>query len=141
MKFNKTHIYIAIAVVIVLVSLGIFLYHQGTKKVAIQALPGDLPGNPGSGNVTGASNDEIKRVAEQIYTDIDGYNVFGHNNAPYNVAVTFSDNDIVKLYNTFNTLYQNKLGETLRVAMENEKYYENDATDILISRFAKLNLI
>lgn len=136
-KFNITTIIIVIVVLILLVGLGWYFYRQGKKKVALQALPNDLPGSTGGGE--GASNDEIKRVANAIYNDLKGFNIFGHNNEPYKTAILFSNTDIVKLYNAFNTLYKPELGETLTQAVDNEKFWENDAPDTLIERLRKLN--
>jgi hypothetical protein len=138
-KVNLTVIILSLVVLILLIIAGIYIYRQGKKKTTIQALPGELPGNPGSGNVNGASNDEIKSIANDIYEDIDGFNVFGHDNKPYDSAVLLNDTDIVKLYNTYNTLYQAKLGETLTQSLENEKFWENTNPDNLIKRLKKLN--
>jgi hypothetical protein len=140
-KFNLTTIVITIVVILLLVGLGWYFYRQGKKKVTLQALPGELPGNPGSGDVTGASNDEIKRIANDIYEDIDGFNVLGHNNEPYNASILLNDTDIVKLYNTFNAMYQQELKETLTQALINEKFWENKAPDTLIARLKKLNCL
>lgn len=139
MKVTKKHIIIAVAVLVALVALGFYFYHKGKKTVTIQALPEDLPGNPGSVN-SGSSNDEIKIVAQSLYDDMKGFNYAGHNYEPYNKAITFSDTDIVKLYNTFNTLYQADSGETLTQWITNENYYYSDIPDSLLKRFAKLNL-
>ncbi len=140
-KLNLTVVIISIIVLIILIGLGIYFYRQGKKQKTLQSLPGELPGNPGSGNTTGASNDEIKNIASGIFDDIDGYNLFGHDNEPYNNAVLLNDTDLVKLYNTFNTLYQDKLGETLTVAMTNEKYWETNNPDIILKRLKRLNCI
>ncbi len=139
MKIQRKHIYIAIAVLVVLVALGIYFYRQGKKTVTIQDLPEDLPGNPGSVN-SGSTNDEIKIVSSGLYNDMKGFNYAGHNYEPYNKAATFSDTDLVKLYNTFNTLYQPDSGETLKQWIENENYYYADVPNMLLARFAKLNL-
>lgn len=139
MKFTKTHMYIAIAVLVLLVALGFYFYKQGTKKVTLQSLPNELPGNPGSVN-SGASNDEIKLLAEALFNDMDGYNFTGHDYEPYNKALTLSDTDLVKLYNTFNTLHQKDSGETLTQWIINEQYNYYNIPDLVLARFAKLNL-
>jgi hypothetical protein len=123
-----------------LTALGYYFYRQGKKTVTLQALPNDLPGNPGSVSA-GASNNEIKLIAQQLYDDMDGYNFAGHNYDPYNRAITLSDTDLVKLYNTFNSLYQADSKETLKQWIESESYYSNDLPDALLARFAKLNLM
>lgn len=139
--FSKKYIIIAIVVLIILVALGLYFYKQGSKKTTLQYLPGELPGNPSSGNTVGASNDELKRLANAIYQDIDGYNILGHNNDPYNSAILLNDTDLIKLYNVYNALYQSENNETLTQALINEKFWENDVTDSLIARLQKLNSI
>lgn len=139
MKITKTHIWIAVIVLIMLVGLGYFFYRKGKKTVTIQSLPNDLPGGP-TGGIAGASNNEIKLVANALYDDMKGYNYSGHNYAPYSQAIAFSDTDIVKLYNAFNTLYQTESGETLKQWIEGESYYYSDIPQSLLARFAKLNL-
>lgn len=130
-------LHIAIIVILVLVLFGWYFYKQGKKKNSIQYAPNDLPGDTGAKGT--ASNSEIKDVAIGIYNDIDGFNLTGHNNIPYDRAILFSDTDVVKLYNAFNTMYQNELGETLTQALIGEKFWENKAPDTLILRLQKLN--
>lgn len=136
---QKKVIYIGIAVVLFLSILGWYFYRQGKKTVTLQSLPGELPGNPGSGNTNGASNDEIKNVANGLYSDMAGPNVLGHNYEPYNKAVLFNDTDIVKLYNTFNSLYQKDSGQTLTEWVQGEYYYFPDVPGTLLNRLKKLN--
>jgi len=141
MKVTKVHIYIAIGVLVLLAVLSFYFYRRGKKQVTIQVAPGELPGNPGSGTQYGASNDEIKTIARELFEDMDGYNWSGHNMAPYNRALLLNDSDLVKLYNTFNTLHQTDSGQTLTAWIDNEKYFDNEIPDALLTRFAKLNLI
>lgn len=136
--------YIAIAVLVIIVALSFYFYKKGKKTTSIQYLPGDLPyGNSGNGSnqTTGASNSEIKSIAQSMFADMDGFNIWGHDIEPYQRASTLSDTDFVKLYNTFNALYQTESGETLTQWLVNEKFYNNEVTDSLITRCAKLNLI
>jgi len=141
MKITKTHIWIAVTVLILLVGLAYFFYRKGKKTVSIQTLPSDLPGDVSGGTaVAGASNDQIKLVANGLFTDMDGYNWSGHNYEPYNQAIAFSDTDLVKLYNAFNTLYQADSGQTLKQWIESESYAFADIPQSLLARFAKLNL-
>lgn len=142
MKVTRKHIYIAAAVLVVLVALGIYFYHQGKKTVTIQDAPEDLPGNPGSTSV-GASNDEIKNVANGLYEEMKGLNLIGHKMEFYKRALLFSDTDIVKLYNTFNALYQSESTQTLTQWLNNELFsstFENEAIT-LTARLKKLNCV
>lgn len=139
-KLNLTVVIITIVVILLLVGLGIYFYRQGKKKVTLQSLPGELPGNPGSGSTTGASNDEIKNVANSLFKDMDGFNVFGHNQAPYDQANLLNDTDTIKLYNAFNTLYQPDSGETLTSWLQNEQGL-GVAGATLIAKLKKLNCL
>jgi len=94
MKIEKTHLYIGIAVIVFMALFGYYYYRKGKNTVSIQVLPNDLPGNQGAANGSGgASNDEIKRVVEDLYNDMDGFNITGHNYEPYQTAITFSDTE------------------------------------------------
>jgi hypothetical protein len=141
MLLNKKYLYIAIGVLLLLVLLGWYFYRQGKKTVTLQSAPGELPGNPTSGNVVGASNDEIKRIANGLYGDMKGLNLNGHMYDPYNAAVLLNDADLIKLYNTFNTLYQQDSGETLTSWISNEYYAYPDVPGTLFARLKKLNAL
>lgn len=138
---TRLQIIIASLVLLFLVGLAWFFYKRGKKQVTLQYLPGELPGNPSSGNVIGASNDEIKSIAIALYQDMNGFNAFGHNYEPYQRAVQLSNNDLLKLYNTFNTMYQGQSGETLTQWISNERYTSVDLPSAIISRLSKLNAL
>lgn len=144
MKITKLHIYIAIGVLLFLVALGWYFYRQGKKGITIQTLPTDTTTNPTTGTVnTGSSNTEIKEVADGLYNEMAGLNFLGHKMEFYKRALLYSDTDLVRLYNMFNTIYQTNTGETLVKWIENEEYssiFENEAY-ILLARLKKLNLI
>lgn len=138
---SKKQKYIIAGVILFLVLLGWYFYRQGKKTVTLQSAPGELPGSPGSGNIVGASNDEIKRIANNLYTDMSGLNGLGHNYEPYEAAVLLTDSDIVKLYNAFNTMYQQNSGETLTQWISNERYFSPNTPGTLVSRLKKLNCL
>jgi len=138
-KLNLTTVIISIVVLVLLIALGWYFYRQGKKQVTLQSLPGELPGNPQSGNFTGASNDEIKAIANDMYNDMKGFNGLGHNMAPYDRAVLLNDADIVKLYNTFNAMYQKDSGETLTEWISSEQFYNGTNPYNIIQRLKKLN--
>lgn len=139
-KKSKRYLIIALVVLLILAAISFYFYKQGKKTVTIQSLPGELPGNPGSGNQGGASNDELKLLVEALYKDMKGFNLGGHDYTPYNQANGLDDRDLVKLYNAFNTLYQKDSGQTLTEWMNNESYYYQTSPGLLLQRFAKLNL-
>lgn len=142
---SKTKLYIIAGAVVLIVALMVFFYFRGKKKgesgITIQYDPGQLPGNPQSGSTQGASNDDIKLLATQLFQDMDGFNFLGHDMTPYQKALTYNDSDLVKLYNAFNAKYQQDSGQTLAQWLDNESFYNNEVTDALLQRFSKLNLI
>ena len=140
---NKKIIYIVIAVVIFLIVLAYFFYRKGKKQVTLQYMPGELPGNKESGNITGASNDEIKNLANSLYQDMKGLNWRGHNATIHKNATLLNDSDLIKLYNTFNTTYQKNSAETLTSWLKNETfgYGDTEYGPLLRDRLLKLNCL
>jgi hypothetical protein len=138
---TKNILIATIAAIILIAAISYYFYLQGKKGITIQYNPGELPGDPGSGTQYGASNNDIKSLAQSLYDDMKGLNYFGHDMAPYQKALTYGDGDLIKLYNTFNSNYQKESGQTLAAWIDSEKYYNNEVTDTLLNRFAKLNLI
>lgn len=140
-KFNITTIVIIIVVLLFLIALGWYFYKRGKNQVTLQYLPGELPGNPQSGTQIGASNDEIKTIAAELYNDMKGPNFLGHNYDPYNRANLLNDSDLIKLYNAFNAMYQKQYGQTLTQFIESDWFLENSPPHILYKRLKKLNAI
>jgi hypothetical protein len=143
---KKMWIVIAVIAAVIIVAIIAYLfYRKGKKQVSTQYAPNDLPyGSPGNGagQSGGASNSEIKQIANDMHDDMSGLNLFtGHDMEPYQRALVLSDTDFVRLYNTFNGLYQADSGETMTQWIDNEKFYNNEITDTILSRCAKLNLI
>src|SRR5574343_164625 len=140
MKLTKKEKIILISIgaaIIIIAAVAFYFFKQGKKTTSIQYGPGEVPGNPGSGSQLGASNEEIKKIATGLYDDMDGFNWNGHDMEPYKAALLLNDNDIIKLYNAFNTMYQPESGQTLTAWIENEKFYNNEVTDTLTSKLKK----
>lgn len=139
----KMQLIIAGIVLAALIALGIFFYRRGKKQVTLQYGPGELPGNPGSGAAIGASNDDIKKIANDLYADMKGFAWMGHDYEPYADALRLNDTDLIKLYNTFNTLYQNDTSDhdTLTRWIAKERYADTTLPDLLISKLKKLNCL
>lgn len=138
---NRIQLYIGIAVLLFLVGLGWFFYRRGKKQVTLQYGPGELPGNPGRGSQLGASNEEIKKIANDLYADMNGFNVFGHDYEPYQEANMLSDNDLIALYNTFNASYNDENEGTLTHWISSERYSDTTLPSLLIARLKKLNML
>jgi hypothetical protein len=119
---TKYQLYLLAIVAVFIIGLSWFFYSKGKKTVTLQNLPGELPGNPDSGNVRGASNDEIKSIATDLYQDLNGFNIFGHDSGPYDRANLLDDIDLVKLYNAFNTQYQKESNQTLTQWLDSDVF-------------------
>lgn len=140
---SKTYITIAVVTILLLAFVGFYFYRRGKKQTTLQYLPGELPGNKERGNQVGASNDELKLLANALHSEMKGLNWFGHNMEPYKRALLLNDTDIVNLYNTFNELHQRQSGETLTQWLQGEtwsQYTEREGL-LLIQRLQKLNAI
>jgi hypothetical protein len=139
-KQAKIYLYIGIGVVLLIGIVAAIFYFKGKNQVTLQYSPGELPGNPGSGTQYGASNNELKTLSQDLYDEMNGYNILGHDMGPYKRAVYLNDNDLIKLYNTFNTMFQKESDQTLYEWIDNEKFNSHDITDALLAKMAKLNL-
>lgn len=137
-KQQKTYLYIAIAVILIIGIVAAVFYFKGKKQVTLQYTPGELPGSTGTNY--GASNDEIKTIAQSMYDDMNGLNLLGHNMDSYKRALVLNDADLIKLYNAFNIAYQSEGEGTLYEWIDDEKFSDNTVTDTLLNKMAKLNL-
>ena len=140
MTLTKKYLIIAGLVLAGLVALAVIFYRKGKNTVTLQQLPGELPGAPDRGNVSGASNDELKRLANNLYADLKGVNAFGHNYDPYQDALKLSDSDLVLLYNAFNSMYQEESRQTLTQWIESDYYslFITPTIEALLGKLKKL---
>lgn len=123
--------------------MAIYFYKKGKNTVTLQSLPGELPGNTASGNMSGASNDEIKNVVSELHQDLKGFNYLGHNQAVYERASILNDADLVKVYNAFNALYQKDYGQTLTEWLNSEIFLGEsyNSARLLEKKLKKLNCL
>ncbi len=136
--------YVAVFVLILIVSIAFYFYHSGKKTTTLQAVPGDVPGShDANNNPAGASNTDILELANELHQDMKGTNFFGHNNDLFSKLLTYSDTDFVRLYNAFNTLYQQEgQGTFIQWVKDETNVTGNFITlkDAILDRGAKLNL-
>lgn len=129
---------------VVLSVVGIYFYEQGKKHTTIAKLPYDTDAN---GNITNVPSDPalLSELSTEMYNDMVGISWFAeHDEDYYNQALAFSDTDFVALYNTFNTLYQSKINETLTgminscAAISGSAW--SDAKSSMLAKLGNLNL-
>lgn len=123
---TRTIIIIAIIILIIVIAIAIYFYQKGKKTTTIAPVPIDRPGDTSGGNNTaGASDGELKQLAVDLFTEMDGFNAT-RDYIPYDRLLLLSDTDFVNVYNIFNTKYQGSSGETLVEWVAGEKYIWDD---------------
>lgn len=142
---HKTQLIIAGVVLLLLIIAFIYVYRKGKSTTSIAPVVKDNPNsNDPENNPAAASDTEIKRIANALHADMDGLTV-GHDSQPYQDLLMLSDTDFERVYNEFNTQYQESSGQTLLGWIDNEviNFWDIsfDALRTSIdSRMAKLNL-
>jgi hypothetical protein len=123
MKYeDKKLLFIIGGTLVAIGGIAYYFYMQGKKQTTIAPLPPD-DSVPGPGGQSGSVQQSVlTAIAAALYNDMKGLNLIGHDPVPYQDAVNLSDIDFVRLYNTFNTKYQQATGETLTGWFNNEEY-------------------
>lgn len=130
---------IILAVVVLLIAIGIavWFYFQGKKKGSEQTNLNLSSPLDSQGNAPGASDAEIRQLAQQLHDDMEGLNVFGHDETVWNNFMALNDADIIKLNNRFNSEYQAESEESFVEWVSNES---GDLPEQAMVRLKKLNL-
>ncbi|MBS1645701.1 MAG: hypothetical protein JST67_00025 [Bacteroidetes bacterium] len=142
----KTTLIISVVVILLLISISWYFYYKGSKKTVIAPLVQDNPSSQSSqNNPAGISDTDVKQISSDIENEIHGYHVLGHDPTPYQRLLSLSDTDFVRVYNQWNTDYQQSEGQTLAKMVAGEWVLYDPAWDALQTsmneRFSKLNLI
>lgn len=106
-------------VLIGIAGVGYYFYKKGKQEPTI----GDVPEDTGGSGTTssGMTDDALQRLAGDIRRDCIGINVFAnHDTDLYEVALSLSNRDFVRLYNMFNLMYQSQYEETMRQVIESQ---------------------
>jgi hypothetical protein len=141
MKTDKKSLYIYGGGVLLIAALVYYAYKQGKKQTTIAP----LPENDNPTGQTGETDENLSILATSLRDEMSGFNWSGHDVAPYKKAVLLSDIDFVRLYNIFNTKYQNTSGETLTSWFDSETFFvlgsaENSIYQAFSDNLSKLNL-
>lgn len=130
---DKRNLIIGSLILLGLAGFGFYWYKQGKKGAVTQVkIPSDTGGSVGT--------TRIQQIADEIYTDVKGLNIFGHSDQPYNDALLLSNADFAQLYNIWNVKYQQEEGGDTLTAFVRSDYSNNDLMDTFMKRLASNNL-
>lgn len=143
----KSTLIIALVVILIVAAVAYYFYKKGASKTVIATPVKDSPNsNDPSNNPTAISETDVKDLAFSIHEDLSGLNVIGHDLTPYQRLLSLSDTDFVRVYNSYNSQYQQSDGETLCQAINNDVvniWFQawSSLVTSMNERFSKLNLI
>ncbi len=139
------------AAIIIYIILGILIiYNWGRIKGAIINKPTKLPSDKGwGGDLTAAESENIRRLSQRLYRDMDSYMVSAGLKArdieAYKQLLGMSDTEFVGVYNDFNDLYLKEEKGTLTQWIYDESFTftlgaSGDLRDTILEKMEKLNL-
>ena len=131
--------FVLISIVVVLLIAIIVLIFQLTKKKRAKIVIAPIDSKIVSNN--DISEEESKRclvMAQRLYDDMSGFNLWGHDNDVYRDFDQMSDRELSIVYACFNENFGD--GESLTQWLINEKFRISNLTDSIILRLQKLNL-
>ncbi len=134
---NNKNLVIGGAVLLLIVVLVIVIVVIARKK-KIEKVP--LPQETDWGRtLTDVEEAQVIRLTDELYEDMKGWNIWGHNESVYTEYSKTTDRVFVAVANHFGEKYGN--GESLAQWMKDEAYAFNSLTDAIISRLAKFGFI
>lgn len=143
---TKTIIILSVVFIAIIVGFSLFYYYKGKAKNSIAPLIKDNPNSTDpNNNPAGVDDSTIKIISENLYSEMKGSNLSGHNAAPYQALLELSDTDFERVYNQFNTDHQGESSETLTQWVNDQ--WSGWLTDFdglkkaILARCAKLNLV
>lgn len=146
---QKQALIIAGILVVLTIAAFIYFYNAGKSKGKQQGSVNisNTPTDPGTGNTASASTPEINTIATQLYQDMKGLNLSGHDNDLWSRWMILSDTDFIRVSNRFNEEYQTESGQTLKEWIEDEGGWGYGAgstwsqlKDTVLARMGKLNI-
>lgn len=145
---TKELLYIAGAVLLLLLIIGFVIYRSGKKSGKAEGvinLSNPVSDNTSS-NAPAASTSEISQLAQAVYADMSGVNFLGHDIDLWGRVLALSDQDFTRLYNEFNLRFQKSTGESMTKWVENEYAYDpytpwNAVRKTVLAKMAKLKFV
>lgn len=138
-KINLTIVIIGIVVLVLLIALGWYFYHQGKKN----ALPPEVKLQEGTDAIPKGwtpieLTNELHRVMDENFT------LTGTKDKAWQKLIDLPTDDMVRsVYNAFNQLYFKDGSGTLTQWINDENYYDytSGVKQKALDRLSKLNLI
>jgi hypothetical protein len=147
-QFISSRTFKVLLVLLLVFGILYFVYRKGKKAGTFSnaPLPSDNPNSPGGSQVINSNAQAIRELSIRLYNDMKGTNVLGRDIESYQNLLLMSDTLFTAVYNDFNSLYYKESKETLTQWIKNENFWLTNGftgsqlKDLLIARFAKLNL-
>ncbi len=138
---EKIKIYIITGITIVVLILVIYYLGRRSNKTNPATLPQDKPNSP----LSEAEKQQVETITTNLHDEMKGTNWVTRDTAPHEAFARLGDKLFVAVYNKFNQKYFSEYNQTLKVWYDKEHYnslFRNwlDLRNVIISRFAKLNL-
>lgn len=147
-QFVSSKAFKVILVLLVITGILYFVYRKGKRAGTFSnaPLPSDNPNTPTGSQVINQNSAVIRELSIRLYNDMRGTNVLGRDIEAYQNLLLMSDTLFTAVYNDFNSLYYKDSKETLTQWIKGENFWLTNGftgsqlKDLLIARFAKLNL-
>jgi hypothetical protein len=147
-QFISTRAFKLIMALLLIAGILWFVYRRGKKDATITnaPLPTDNPNSPTGSQVINSNSAAIRELSMRLYNDMKGTNVLGRDIEAYQNLLLMSDTLFTGVYNDFNSLFFKESKETLTQWIKGENFWLTNGftgaqlKDLLIARFAKLNL-
>jgi hypothetical protein len=147
-QFISSRTFKVLLVLLLVFGILYFVYRKGKKAGTFSnaPLPSDNPNSQAGSQVINSNAQAIRELSIRLYNDMKGTNVLGRDIEAYQNLLLMSDTLFTAVYNDFNSLYYKESKETLTQWIKNENFWLTNGftgaqlKDLLIARFAKLNL-
>lgn len=133
---NKTAVLWGVALLVILVLIIVIVIIARKKEAEKAPLPHETDWGR---TLTDVEEAQVIRLTDELYEDMKGWNIWGHNESVYTEYSKTTDRVFVAVANHFGEKYGN--GESLAQWMKDEAYAFNSLTDAIISRLAKFGFI
>jgi hypothetical protein len=146
----KTKLYIVVAVFVILLSFGIFIYIRGKAAGKLAGSVNQSTPVIDNGNISLGSfvtNADIETLVQSVHDDMNGLNITGHSSDTWSKVLQLSDTDFIALNNEFNLKFQQSTGQDFKQWVQSEYSFSLNPfnpwptiQNTILDRLAKLNI-